>query len=234
MDIRDDNMIQIGSKVDLFLGRGPFYRTQLEDMTEDGRLVISTPLHRGVPIILRKNQEIELYFYRDNGRYCIDVSVYDFSISNNVRLIILDILSEPRKQQRRESYRLPILRDVLILRDAYGPFTAYYEKDIDKSLLIKASTENLSETGMAMRTRTEFSNGDKFWARIFIQWPSENSLPITVRCRIVQVQYDHIKAIYRYGVHFIACTEDDRANIAKFVLAEQQRNIRDRRWLIEE
>lgn len=224
--MKKENLIRIGDKVDVFLGRGRAYRTMLEDIDSSGNLLISTPLYRGIPVIMHKGQEVELYYFREDGRYCINTTVVDFILNDQIKLILLRADSEPKKQQRRESYRLAAFLETIIRDYASGDFPLKPDKD-DMLEQEYVFSENISETGVALRTKQVRQKGDKVYLRIYLKWPEEDSLPIDVMGEIRQVELlNHTKQIYRIGIMFLKLPEETRRHIARYVLARQQQLLK--------
>lgn len=219
--------VTIGEKVDVSTGAGQVYRTLLEDITSDGHLVISAPIFRGIPVILHKDQEIVLYFYRDNGRFGLDARVEGFTLDQNLRLISLLPTSAPRKQQRRESYRLQATLEAMIRPFTGGSIiTDDFLKD-DETKWEKVLTNNISETGFSVNTLTDYARNDQIYIKLFLCKVGEKVPPVELIGAIRQREtVDFATEKYRIGVEFITLTDDVRRQIARFLLLRQQEYIR--------
>ena len=227
-------MLKIGDKVDLFLGEGPTYRTMLEDITEEGLLVVSAPIYRGIPIVLHKKQTMELYFYRQTGRYCIDAEAVGHDLSGQVKLIMLMVLSAPRKQQRRESFRCDTTLQAIVRHSTVGPFleNVFMDDEEEQELV---STENISETGVSLLTKAQYKVGEKLYVRIALNPQNEDGVPMDIFCVVRRVSVvDSVRGTYSIGMQFLDASEEMRGTIAKYVLIEQQRQIKAKRLAEEE
>ena len=217
------NDIKIREKLDLYLGKGPYYRTVAEDISEDNTLLVSIPTFRGIPIILRPGQEVNLYFYRENGRYVIKARVVGFELSGQIRLARLFALSAPERQQRRESFRISAMLRTILRPYYLGPFP-YKPVPEEEQEMEEAPTFNLSATGVAVRTTREYQPGERLYLRIFLSWPQPKSAPLEITGEIKQVvKTDNVKNIFQLGIMFIDASEDMASHITKFVLMEEQR-----------
>ncbi|MCL1828983.1 MAG: flagellar brake protein [Oscillospiraceae bacterium] len=218
-----NNDIKAGEKVDLYLGKGPYYRSMVEDTTEDDTYLVSVPTFRGIPIILKQDQEINLYFYRENGRYIINTRVIDFEISENVRMVRLVAMSEAERQQRRQSFRVSTLLRTILRPYDLGPFPRR-PNPAEEHEMEDAPTFNLSATGVAIRTTRDHAVGDKLFLKIFLAWPKSESVPLEISGEIKQIaKTDSVKDIFQLGIMFVDASEEMSAEITKFVLAEEQR-----------
>lgn len=225
--------IEVRDKVDLFLRRGPYYPTVINDITKDGLLFVSVPIYRGISIVLHMDQELQLFFYRDSGRYAVDVKVIGFELSGEIKLIKLLPLSLPVKQQRRESFRLKARLRAIIRPQLLGafPFNPSFEDDEEMDYVF---TSDISSTGIAFRTTVKYSVGEKFFLKLFLEWPEPDAEPIDISCVIKQVGIvDVVTGEYQIGAMFADISEETMNYITRFVLAEESRRIVKQR-LIEE
>ena len=230
----ENGLLRIGETIDLYTGRGMPYRTKIEDFTEDGLVVASTPFYRGIPVVLLRDQELELYFYRENGRYAVDVVLRYFFMSGNIRMLVFEVVSEERKEQLRDSYRLRKFIDIRVRDYDEGPLPNISVSTSEKGM--PATTEDISETGAGIRLRKRYAKGDRLYVTMYLDWPTPNSPPIDFLCEIMHVEQvtgqDNV-SYYRLGLRFVDNSEDSRAMLAKYIIREQQRAI-VRRRLVEE
>ena len=226
-------LINIRDRIDLYLGSGPTYRSMLEDITSNGNLLVSIPTHKGIPLELSKGQGLQLYFYRQNGRFRANVKVVDFRVSNVVRLIELKVLSEPQKQQRRDSFRLQASIKVV---------TRPFETGIlsEKSLNERDQKEdengsmNISASGIAIRTKKMYFVGDTVHMRIHLKWPDENAEPLEVIGEVRQTyMVDPLQKIYCVGIVFRYTSDDIYGHLSKYVMVQEQKRLKQKR-LVED
>ena len=221
---------KIGDRVDIFIGRGDLLKTQIEDMLPGGELVISPPQHRGIPISLHANQDLEVYFYNTNGRYVLDARVGKITREGDLTLFTLVPRGELRRQQRRGSFRLDTIRDVRFRPLAEGPINPDSAAEVKNAEL--ARTENISENGLSLLTSTRHEQGERLHMLLYLEFPAENSAPLEVVGELVQVNYDMNKERYTLGVRFVN-NDEVFDKIRRFVVSEQQKTIRQRKWVVD-
>lgn len=81
------------------------YQSQVIDVLSEDRIEISMPMEKTKLILLPVDGEYDLYFYSDNGLYQCYARVVDRYKHNSMYVVVLDLISNLRKHQRREYYR---------------------------------------------------------------------------------------------------------------------------------
>ena len=223
-----------GEKIDLYLGRGPYYRTLVDELPDDKTIIALLPTFRGIPIILSQNQEIKMYFYRPNGRYMQNVKVMGFMLEGNVRLVRLMELGPAEKQQRRETFRVTTMLRAILRPHEHGEFP-YRITTSEEELMEEVPTFNISATGVAVRTSNEYDVGDRIYIRIFLTWPQQQAEPIDVMGEVRQVvNAEHEMRVKQLGIMFLDISEETSGRIEKFVIVEQQRKAKQKKLVSDE
>ena len=81
------------------------YQSQVIDVLSEDRIEISMPMEKSKLILLPIDGEYDLYFYNDSGLYQCYARVVDRYKNNSLYVLVLDLVSNLRKHQRREYYR---------------------------------------------------------------------------------------------------------------------------------
>lgn len=88
------------------------YKSQVNDITEDGKLEITMPIENGKVILLPLDIRFELVFYTNSGLYHSIGQVRERYKKDNIYVMVIDLHTRLKKIQRREFYRYPCLLDV--------------------------------------------------------------------------------------------------------------------------
>ena len=223
-----------GEKIDLYLGRGPYYRTMVDELPDDRTIIAPLPTYKGIPIILSQNQEIKMYFYRPNGRYVQNVKVIGFMLEGNVRLVRLMELGSAEKQQRRDTFRVTTMLRAVLRPHDFGEFPNKITPEEDQ-LMEEVPTFNISATGVAVRTTRDYSVGDRIYIRIYLTWPQQKSEQIDVMGEVRQVvSVEQEMRVKQLGMMFLDISEETSGRIEKFVIVEQQRKVKQKRLITDE
>lgn len=226
-----NDVVKIGEQVDLYLGKGPYYRTVVDDIRGGDILMVSIPTFRGISVILRLDQELRLFFYRDNGRYSILVRVLDLQLTEPVRMAKLKVLSDPERQQRRESFRVSTMISTILRPVVFGPYPPKGQP-LAQDEIEQGPAFNISATGIAVRVTGEYSVGERIFLRIYLAWPKPDSEPLDILGEVRQIhRVESDRNLFQLGIMFIDVSEELSSHIAKFVLMEEQRRTKQSRLI---
>ncbi len=120
------DILQAGNKIDVcslekedrkkYDGKKlPILVSQLEEIDEDGELVIQMPMYKGKLVLLSLGSRYELMFYTKRGLYRAVCQVTDRYKEDNFFMVKVMLRSNLTKFQRREYFRL----ECIIGMDAY-------------------------------------------------------------------------------------------------------------------
>ncbi|MDE6313159.1 MAG: flagellar brake protein [Lachnospiraceae bacterium] len=110
------NVIRVGDKIDLVstnVSEGEedrkVYKSQVYDVAGEEQLKITMPQEKGRLLLLHLDTVYRLQFYAETGLYECKGKVVDRYKTDNVYVVVVDIISALKKIQRREFYRLNCL-----------------------------------------------------------------------------------------------------------------------------
>ena len=225
----NDRFIRIGDKVDLRVREEDFCAVTVSDITRGGVILVSEPSLRGMVYPLHTGDEVSLYFYRESGRFAFDVKVCGYTTSNDVRFVELEQLTEPRKEQRREFYRLPAYLKTLVCQYTDSPDLLSGKKDEGGDTEEIAYTNDISIAGISLRTKQMYTIGETLELRIHLGWPNDKAPPLVVLAEVRRVIRLQDRVGYQVGFRFIDLSRVAHDSITKFVIHQQQKRIRQRK-----
>jgi len=234
--------IVIGDRVDIVAPAGQVYRTMVEDRLDNGPFLVGIPSRKGIYMAVADNDDIYLVFYRETGRYIAQMKVIALENRGAVRYMWLLQKTIAQKNQRREAFRLPVSFNVHIYE---------YGEDIEKSFVHSTddfgtvateavNSRDISVTGISLITRKEYELDDKYILEMHMDLlyveerdgPSadmESALRLTAtvkRC----VPWRASKT-FNTGMQFLGVSKNMSEGLAKYVLDEQQKQIKRGRLL---
>lgn len=241
-----DAIIVVGDKVDLVVETGHVYRAMIEDRIENGPFLLAVPSLKGIPMMVHQDDDIYLVFYRESGRYIAQMKVIGFEKRGAVRYMWLLQKTLAQKNQRREAYRLPVSFSVSIYKyneTAYPDFSdSMPVEDADSEAravaLETANSKDLSVTGIALITRTQYTLKEEY--TIVMQLKSSSATaraskdagkkaPLRLTAAVRRCIPWRVSGKFNTGMQFMNVPQSTSEEIAKFVLTEQQRQIKMRR-----
>ena len=222
-----DTALVIGDKIDLTFNGRRFFKTMIGDIYDNGLILVSPPIYRGIAMQLQMFAEVYMVFYRESGRYAILTRVVAFEDKNGIRYTVLEQLSEPEKNQRREFYRLS---------DSVETFMYEYIDGIELSLegreevtdavkLAAARTKDISVMGTALVSKWECRLGERYLLKMLLRGQRDKTLPFLVCAEVRRAELSLESGVYNVGLMFIGLTKAKRDYLAKYILAQQQKKI---------
>ena len=241
--IVDEEEIVIGDKVDLVAQSGLVYRAMVEDQREDGSFLVGIPSKRGVHMHVEQDDDIYLVFYRPSGRYIAQMKAVSLENHETVRYMWLLQKTKVQRNQRREAFRLPIDFEVQIFEyfEEIEQELAYPTFQHDGAVLETVNCIDLSVTGIALKTRRKYAVDENYLLSLYFE-----RTPVSIRNRSIRdagqplylmasvkrsAQW-HMGNMFNTGMQFFGMTERMQDGLSRFLLIEQQRQIKKRRRLI--
>jgi len=232
--------IVVGDKVDLVTQSGAVYRTMIEDRYNDGPFLAGVPNKKGVHMHVEQEDDIYLVFYRESGRYIAHMKVIGLEKRGEIRYMWLLQKTAAQKNQRREAFRLPVNFEVQIyeyMEDIEQGLT--YVPDEVRSLALEAvNSRDISVTGIALLTKKKYELEEKYLLSLHLgrtsaivsgRVVSEDRTPaLHITATVKRCIPWRTGNTFNTGMHFIGMTESMSDGIARYVLAEQQRQIKRR------
>jgi len=247
MDINtniEEEEIVVGDKVDVVTKTGTVHRTMIEDRLASGPFLAGVPSTKGIHMPISEDDDIYMVFYRPSGRYIAQMKVIALESRGNVRYMWLIQKTKAQKNQRREAYRLPVNFEVQIfeyIEDIHKGLT-YVPDEVKAEALEVSNCRDLSVTGIALLTSRKYELGENYLLSLHLDRPhvstgtrlatdkSTPALHLTATVRRC-IPWRTTKT-FNTGMQFFGMTESMSDGIAKYVLSEQQKQIKRRSRLI--
>lgn len=225
MQISKQNQMQPGDNAEISSEDGSVYRTMIEECDKGDEIIISTPLYRGIPMVLKPGREMSLFYFKESGRYGFDVTVVEKITEGQLVLYRLKKTSELRKQQRRAAFRLKVVLPVDVRPEEKGVILPTHKKENDD--FVSVNTIDISETGVAFASRIKYPQGKRLYMRIHFDKDYPGQSPVLLLGEVMRhALLNHETETYLIGLHFQLLGDGIRSEIAKYVLFRQQSQLR--------
>ncbi len=213
--MRLEDIVKVGELFELNIN-GKGYKTKLQDIHED-YFVVLNPTERGTPVEVEQDDIVNVRFYRPAGVFEFDALMRERFIKGKLQLCKLKLISDLRKLQRRQSYRLPIVLRVTLWREG------------DEQNKYKAKTVDISEHGILLTCFEAFKKGTKLFAKINLTETESRIIESEVlRCEQPFNDSEPRKTVLMY----INISASDRNYLGRFIMRQQilARKKRVRMW----
>ena len=206
------------------------YRSEIYEIVSEDQIQIAMPMEQMKVILLPVDGEYSLCFYTANGLYqCIGRVVERFK-SNNLFVLVMELITGLQKYQRREYYRLNCVLDM--------KSKVIDEKELEENhdQLIFMDTDltfdngvmvDISGGGARFISKVKYQKGSliRFNFSLFVNGTMNDYKLIgkVLKSRELENKPDN----YEHRVMFVNMVNDDRESIIRYIF-EEERKIRRR------
>jgi|GEM_PF-815759 len=196
------------------------YTSQVVDLHGKDFMDVLIPIHKNQDVYLRVDSIVKIVLPKGDAVYEFKAVVYE-KLFGRVPLLRLKMISEVNKIQRRNFYRLKLMRDIEARKLLKA---ADQEKDQGKKFgeIFNCYLNDISAGGVQISTKEDIQEGDTLEMRIDLNGIELVAYGIIVR-RTLTVSP---RAPFSYGVKFDKLSESDKNKLSKFVFEEQRKLIK--------
>lgn len=215
------NSIHLGDKVELVTEvtlnkHQDKYFSKVQELTEDGEVVILAPMENGRIEPLELNRKYGMCIYTDKGLYRCEVMITKRVKSDNLYLITLKIQTSLQKYQRRQYFRMDCM---LNFQYKDGIDTDWHEGII----------LDISGGGIRFTSRSKLDNQKSLINHIRLDMLDEEEDLYLSGSIIESFQAELDKTVFENRVEFDHIDNYEREIIIKFIFEEERRRRRRRK-----
>lgn len=214
----------IGEKIQIdhidIRGQLQEYTSQVVDIHGLDFMDVLIPIHKTQDVYLKVDSIVKIVLPKGDAVYEFKAVVYE-KLFGRVPLLRLKTISEVNKIQRRDFYRLKLMRDIearkILLENIL-------ENNQEKKFgdTFKCYLHDISAGGVLISTKEDLQEGDTLEIKIDLNGIELVAYGIIVR-RTLTVSP---RAPYSYGVKFDKMREFDKNKLSRFIFEEQRKLIK--------
>ena len=238
-----NQVLRVGDKIELKIiktrsGLTPaeerVYVSQILDMHKE-KITAAMPIYEGHIIPLEVGSVLETYFYTAKGIFKTECIIQTRGREENVHIMVLSLLDDISKYQRREYYRLPCNIEVEVTPMHVTEVISYSKEHVMPqemmNEMIKGMIIDLSGGGIKIVTKIEFRKNDYLAVKFFINLDSGLKEIKLIGRVVASIQSPNDRHYYYNRVQFKEISMEIRDSIVKYIF-EQQRKIqqKERGW----
>ena len=208
------------------------YVTKLYEIVTDDTMEVLMPMEQGKLILLSVDQEFDCVFYGQNSLYQCVVRISDRYKSNNVYILLLEIVSNLRKYQRREYYRFSCVLEM---------GSRNLEKDELEVLEEKPNALPIPEKAIPMKNSVivdisggglRFISSEKYDPESFIYCSynliinGEKKKYEVVGKVLASKELENRRGTYEHRVQYYKMDSKTREEIIKYIFEEERKSRR--------
>lgn len=206
------------------------FRSSIYDIITEDKIKITMPIEQGKVVLFAVDAELNLCFYTKSGLYQCIGRVSNRSKDKSVFLLDIDLVTDLKRYQRREYYRLNCVLDMKSTMINESDIVEYSEqvRFLDTDITFDNGTMvDISGGGARFVSSAKYPKGSNilFVFSLFVNGDlTEYKLLGKV---LLSEEMERQEGKYEHRIQFINIMNDDRESIIKYIF-EEERRIRRR------
>lgn len=188
------------------------YASKVENVHDDGIIDVLLPIFKNQVLYIKSDTLLKVIVARDSAIYEFKAKIVS-KLMGVVPLLRLERISEIIKIQRRNYYRLKVVKGIRVRR-AINFKEKLFEEYFNASLI------DLSGGGIGFTSYKELNESDVVEINMEL-----NSNVVKIFGRIIRKRLldKNENGMFSYGAHFEKITEIERNSIMRFIFEEQRK-----------
>lgn len=203
------------------------YSSQVYDILSDDRLEITMPMEKTKLILLPVDSEYDVYFYSEYGLLQCFCRIIDRYKSNNVYILVLELVSNLRKYQRREYYRFSCALEMNTRKLEETEIEAVERKSdyLVPGLPLKRSiVVDISGGGLRFIANQKYDVNSLIFCNYKLLVGTEQK-EYNIIGKVLRVkELDNKPGEYEHRVQYMNLNAIDREEIIKFIFDEERKS----------
>lgn len=208
------------------------YVTKLYEIVTEDTMEVLMPMEQGKLILLPVDQEFDAVFYGQSGLYQSVVRISDRYKSNNVYILLIELLSNLRKYQRREYFRFGCVlemgarnlekAEIETLDDAQGR-----EPILENALPLKGCViVDISGGGLRFISNEKYEPDSFIYCSYTLLNNGEKKKYNVVGKVLAVKEMENRRGAYEHRVQYYNMNSKVREEIIKYIFEEERKSRR--------
>ncbi|MBP3475550.1 MAG: flagellar brake protein [Lachnospiraceae bacterium] len=213
-------------------GQRKSHQSKVLDILSEDRIEISMPMEKSKLILLPIDGEYDLYFYSDNGLYQCYARVVDRYKNNSMYILVLDLISNLRKYQRREYYRFSCALEMNSrqLQEEEISFTDQGKDKLIPELPLKSSVVvDISGGGLRFVANYAYEEQSMILCRYRLLINGQ-AKEYNLVGRVLSVkELENRKGVFEHRVQYVNMDSEEREEIIKYIFDEERKALKNQK-----
>lgn len=202
------------------------YTSKVYDILSDERLEITMPVEHGKLILLPVDTEYEMFFYGGNALYECKANIVDRYKSNNVYILVMELVTNLKKHQRREFYRHTCAMDIetRVLSEEEEELVKKQDDEIAPGTFDKSILVDISGGGLRFVTLHKYEHDSVVLCKLKL-WQKNGLKEYKIMCQVLDVKKVEKRAgYYEHRVQYTDISKNEREEIIRYIFEEERKN----------
>ncbi|MBR4085063.1 MAG: flagellar brake domain-containing protein [Lachnospiraceae bacterium] len=236
--------VEPGDKLELMLvehghseskdGEKRIYLSKINDILSEDRLEILMPMEKTKLILLPVDAEYDMAIYSKNGLYQCFVRVIDRFKSDNMYLLVVELTSNLRRNQRREYYRFSCALE-MCSRSLETEELESIENNMTYNLvpglpLKRSVIVDISGGGLRFISEQKYEEGNLIYCSYHLLINGTRKL-YEIVSKVLEVKpVENRKGVFEHRVQYVNISEGMREQIIRYIFQEERKNMKKDRF----
>lgn len=217
---------------------GKVYNSVVQDILSEDVIEVRMPMEKSKLILLPVDAEFDLVFYGTSGLFQCLARITDRYKSNNVYLLQMEMISNLRKYQRREFFRLRCALEMYtrsLKESEVQTIESRQPYSLTKGLPLKQSVVvDISGGGLRFLSPERYEAGSLLYCSYHLMNGGEHK-KFEVICKVLSsIELDNRPGTFEHRVQYYDLDPDVREEIIKYIFEEERKNRQKKRFSKEE
>lgn len=201
------------------------YQSQVVDLVSENRIEISIPMEKTKLVMLPVNSVYELCFFSGTTLYLCYGRVIDRYKSNNLYIMLIELISNLRKQQRREYFRFSCTLEMdsrVLQEEEIQAIEQSREVIMSEMPLQKSTIVDISGGGLRFVANFTYEAGSLILCKY--QLGNEGaSKEYRLVGKVLSVrELENRGGVYEHRVQYINVDDEEREEIIKYIFGQER------------
>ena len=207
------------------------YQRRVLDVLSDDRLEISMPMEKSKLVLLPIDSEYSMYFHSNSGLYQCYARVVDRYKNDRFYVLLLDLTSNLRKQQRRAYYRFNCVLEMgsrALREEEEAALADSGDKDIFLLPLPLQNSTVVDISGGGLRFVGDFAyDANSLILCRFSLLVGDDYKEYDLIGKVLNVaELENRKGVFEHRIQFVNASKTEREEIIKYIFDEERRTLR--------
>lgn len=241
-----EQYIQLGQRIDLesvtrIMADGEpqqlrkVYSSKVYDILTDEKIEIVMPYEQRRLVLLPVDSEYSIYFYTENGMLECRARIVDRYKSNNVFILVMELLTNLRKYQRREFYRYNCVLELesRVLEDDERALVGTPLQEFVQDLpLQKSVIVDISGGGLRFLSNENYKEGSLLFCRYQLEQKDSEKVYEVIGKVLSANPAKKRPGFYEYRIQYQHIDNKKREEIIQYIFEEERKNRKKEKGLI--
>ena len=209
------------------------YQSKVLDVLSEDRLEILMPMEKSKIVPLPVDGEYDLYFFTDGGLYQCYARVTDRYKDNSVYVLVMDLISNLRKYQRREYYRLSCALEMnsrpLQVDEARLAEAGRKEVKVPNLPLKDSVVVDISGGGLRFVADYAYEVESLIMCRYRLMIGKEEKEYNLVGKVLAVKELENRPGSFEHRIQYLNMDTEEREEIIKYIFDEERRTLRNQK-----